>query len=158
MRRMIAFNLVVLFFLFGGIVVAGTIYTWTDADGVKRYSNAQPPEDTENVQTIREVQYDQRGEDRSRQEYNRMVEDASRKADRHFKEQARKKDQQAEVRQQRQQEEKDQQIDAERARLLKELETIQKRGYSSTFTKGMKESLIKEVQDKLDRLAGHSVE
>ena len=43
-----------------------------------------PPEDVENVQTIPEIPYDQGGEDQNRQEYDRMVEDASKDADQAF--------------------------------------------------------------------------
>jgi DNA topoisomerase VI subunit B len=133
-------------------VSAGAIYTWTDADGVKRYSNSQPPEDAENVQTIEEVPYDGSGADQHRQEFDRMVKDASREADRHFKQQAQEKARQAEAKQRQQQAEKAQQIAAEKARLLKEIEAIQQRAFSPTFTKGMQDNLIREVQEKIDRL------
>jgi acyl-CoA reductase-like NAD-dependent aldehyde dehydrogenase len=156
MCRMIVLNLTVWFFLFGGTVTAGTIYTWTDADGVKRYSNSQPPEDAENVQTIDEIQYDQRGDDQRRQEYNRMVERASKSADRHFEEQAREKERQAEARQQREQDARDQQLEKARAELLKQIDDLQKRGYSATFTKGMKENLINGIQEKIDQLENNA--
>lgn len=152
MRPMIISGLTVLLFLFGSTVSANTIYTWTDADGVKRYSNSQPPEDAVNVQTIEEIQYDQDNDNQRRQEYDRMVEDASQSADRHFEEQAEKEKRQAEARQQREQEMKNQQIEKARAELLKEIDDLQKRGYSATFTQGMKENLIKAVQEKIDQL------
>jgi Domain of unknown function (DUF4124) len=156
MRPTIAFGLTILFFLFGSTVAANTIYTWTDADGVKRYSNSQPPEDAENVRTIEEIQYDQGDANQRRHEYDRMVEDASKSADRHFEEQALEKTRQAEAMQQSEQDIKDQQIEKARAELLKEIDAIQKRGYSPTFTQGMKENLIKEVQEKIDQLEGNT--
>ena len=55
MRRIIITVLIVWFMLLGGTAMADTIYTWTDADGVKRYSNHQPPEGVDNVETIEEV-------------------------------------------------------------------------------------------------------
>ncbi|BBO69522.1 hypothetical protein DSCA_34520 [Desulfosarcina alkanivorans] len=152
MHRTIVAGLTALLFLLGGTATAGTIYTWTDADGVKRYSNSQPPEDARDVQTIEEIQYDQGAEDQRRQEFDRMVQEASEDADRHFETRAREKEQQAEASRQRRQEAKDRQIEEARAELLKEMDAIQDRGYSATFTQGMKENLIKAVQEKIDQL------
>jgi len=131
---------------------AGTIYTWTDADGVKHYSNAQPPEDNENVQTIEEVPYDQAGAVRIRQEYDRMVEEASENADRHFDQQAREKARQQKERQQQQQEEKERRIGEQRAVLEKQIEAIGNRALSPTFTQGMRDNLIRQLQEKIDQL------
>ena len=137
-------------------VSAGTIYTWTDADGIKRFSNSKPPADAKNVRTIEEVPYDQAGADQRRQAFDRMVQEASREADLHFKQQAEKKAQQAEARQRQQEAEKAQQIAIEKAKLLKEIEAIQRRAFSPTFTKGMQDNLIREVQEKIDRLESAS--
>lgn len=156
MRRIIFISLTAWLVLLGNTVLADTIYTWTDADGVKRYSNSQPPENAENVQKIQEVQYDDGGADRNRQEYDRMVKDASREADRQLEEQARKKARQAAAKQRQEEAQKAQHIDEERAKLMKEIAAIQNRGYSTTFTKGMKDNLIKEVQEKIDQLEGGS--
>ncbi len=152
MRRMIVFSLTALFFLYGNQGVADTIYRWTDADGVKRYSNSQPPDDVENVQTIEEIQYDQVGDDQNRQEYNRMVEDASQGADRHFKEQAEQKDREAEAERQQQLEAQAQRIEEERAKLQKEIDDLEGRGLGPTFSAGQKENLIKQVQERIDHL------
>ena len=152
MHRFILIGFAALFMLGATTALAGTIYTWTDADGVKRYANSPPPEDVANVQTIDEVQYDDAGADRQRQEFERMVEDASREADRHFDRQAGEKARQAAARKRREQSEQNLKVEAERARLMKEIEAIEQRGYSPTFTQGMKENLIKQVQDKIDQL------
>jgi len=138
--------------LIGNTVPAGTIYTWTDADGVKHYSNQQPPEGNENVQTIGEVQYDEAGADRNRQEYDRMVEEASQKADRHFDQQAREKANQQAERQQQQQEEKDRRIAEQRAVLEKQIEALRNRALSTSFTIGMRDNLIRQLQEKIDQL------
>jgi len=152
MHRKIVFSFTALFILFGSTVFADTIYTWTDADGVKRYSNSQPPEDVENVQTIQEIPYDQRGDDQNRREYNRMVEDASNSADRHFEEQADKKAQETEARRQQQLEAQARRIEQERAKLQKEIDDIQGRGLSPTFSAGQKAYLIKQVQERINQL------
>jgi len=152
MRWLSLIALVACILLVGNTVPAGTIYTWTDADGVKHYSNEQPPEDSENVQTIEEVQSDQAGADQNRQEYDRMVEKASENADRHFDEQAREEALQEEERQQQQQEEKDRRIAEQRARLEKEIEAVRSRGLGPNFTKGMQDNLIRQLQEKIDQL------
>ena len=152
MRRMIIFSLTALFFLFGNTVIADTIYTWTDADGVKRYSNSKPPENVENVQTIQEIQYDQRGDDQRRQEYDRMVEDANQSADRHFKEQAEQKAQNAKAERRQQLEAQAQQIEETRSQLQKAIDDLEGRALSRTFSNGQKEYLIKQVEEKIDQL------
>jgi hypothetical protein len=152
MRWIPLIALVACLLFFGNTVPAGTIYTWTDADGVKHYSNEQPPEDNENVETIEEVQYDQAEADRNRQEFDRMVEEASEEADRHFEQQSREKARQEEERQQRNKEVKKQQAAEQRTRLEKQIETLRNRGLSPTFTKGMRDNLIRQLQEEIDRL------
>lgn len=152
MHRIIVLILTILVFLFGSTVVAKTIYTWTDADGVKRYSNSQPPEDAENVQTMQEIPYDQREDDQSRRQYDRMVEDASKSADQYFEKQADKKAQEKEARRQQHLEAQARRIEKERAKLQKEIDEIQGRGLSRTFSSGQKAYLIKQVQEKINQL------
>jgi flagellar biosynthesis GTPase FlhF len=152
MIRKIFYILLFLSFTMVNCALAGTIYTWTDADGVKRYSNAAPPEGAEHVRTIEEVQTNQDTNDRVRQDYDRMVEEASQEADRHFEEQAEKKAQAAEAARNRKQEMQAQQVDQEREKLQKEIEALQNRGLSRTFSAGQKEYLIKQLQDQIDQL------
>lgn len=143
---------VVLSVLLANVVAAGTIYRWTDVDGVQRYSNAHPPEGAENVTTIDEVQGDQTSGDQIRQEYDRMVEEASQEADRHFEEQAERKSKARQAAQQQKQENHTQQLEQKRQQLQKEIEAIQNRGLSRTFSEGQKEYLIKQIQDKIDQI------
>lgn len=152
MGRIIIIVLTAWFVLLGGTAMADTIYTWTDADGVKRYSNHQPPENVDNVETIEEVQYDATGADSSRREFEQMVKEASQEADRHFEQQAREKAMQAQAQQRREQNAQDEKIAKERARLMEEIEAIKQRGYSATFTKGMQDNLIRQIQEQIDRL------
>jgi hypothetical protein len=152
MIRTIVSILLVLSFMLVNVALAGTIYTWTDADGVRRYSNAEPPEGVENVKTIDEVQTDQDNSDRIRQEYDRMVEEASQNADRQFEEQAQKKAREAETERNRKQEQHAQQLEQEREKLQQEIESLKNRGLSTTFSAGQKEHLIKQLQDKIDQL------
>lgn len=152
MRWTPLFTITACFLLAGNTALAGTIYTWTDADGVKRYSNSQPPEDADNVQTIDEVQYDERGADQRRKDFDRMAEEAGEDADRHFEEQARKKQQTAEVQRQRQQAEKARQVAEEQAKLQKQIEAVQARGLGPNFSAGQRDNLVRQLQKQIDQL------
>ncbi len=134
--------------------LAGTIYTWTDADGVKRYSNSQPPEDAENVESIQEIQYDEQQANQQRQAFDTMVEEAGEEADRHFEQQADKKAREAEERRQAELDERTRQIIEEQARLRQEIARIENRGLSTTFTMGMKEQQIEQIKKKIAELEG----
>jgi len=138
--------------LAGHAAPAGTIYTWTDANGVKHYSNSPPLEDVDNVQTTDEVQYDNAGTDSSRQEFDRMVEKASEEADRQIEAQDRKKEQQAKRQNRLKQEARARQVAEEKARLANEIEALQNRALGPTFTQGMRDNLIQQIREKIDRL------
>lgn len=139
-------------FMLVGVTMAGTIYTWTDADGVKRYSNAQPPEGTGNVRTIDEVQSSQDNSSQIRQEYDRMVDEASQKADRHFKEQAERKAKARDAEKEQKKDQYDQQLLHQRQKLLQEIDALRNRGLSATFSAGQREYLIEQLQEKIDQI------
>jgi hypothetical protein len=136
----------------GDIAQAETIYTWTDADGVKRYSNSQPPEDARHVRTIEEIPYNQGNEDRNQQAFDQMVDEAGREADEHFKEQAEKKANDAVLEQAQRKQVQSERIAAQRAELQKKIDAIQGRALGPTFTQGMKDNQIKQIQDQIDNL------
>jgi len=131
---------------------ADTIYTWTDENGVKRYSNSQPPDDAGQVQTIEGVRYDDAGGDANRQAYDRMVKEAAQEADRQFNQQEQEKARRIETKKQQEATAEALRVAQERDRLMKQIEEIKNRGYSATFTKGMQDNLIREVQEKIDKL------
>ena len=152
MRIPIILTLTICLSILGSPSWAGTIYTWTDADGVKRYSNSQPPEDVEDVQTIDEVEYDDTDAESRRRDFDRMAEEAGEEADKHFESQARQQARQEAQQKKRKEEARNQQIAAEKARLMKKIEALQNRGLGPNFTKGMRDNLIRPLQDKLDQL------
>ena len=131
---------------------AGTIYTWTDADGVRRYSNTEPPEGVDGVEIIDEIQGDYSDDDSARSEYDRMVEKASQEADEHFAEQEKEKARAAEAEKQRRQAAQEDRIAAERQKLQAEIDAIDARGLGPTFSAGQKAAMIKAIQEKIDRL------
>ena len=128
------------------------IYTWTDANGVKRYSNAQPPEGANNVQTMDELKTSQDNIDKNRQEYDRMVEKASQEADRQFEEQAQQKAKAKESARKSARDEERRKLEQARQKLQEELDAIRGRGLSTTFSAGQKANLIKQVQAKIDQI------
>ena len=136
----------------GYTVCTAAIYTWTDAHGIKRYSNAQPPDDAENVRRIDEIPYDPQNAERIRQEFEQMVEEAGREADRHFEEQAEEKAREEQLEQEEKQAQQDQRIARERAGLEQQIAEIERRGLGPHFTAGMKENLIRQIQEKIERL------
>ena len=152
MRWTPLFTITACLLLAGSTALAGTIYTWTDADGVRRYSNSQPPEDADNVQTIDEVQYDEAGAGKRRQDFDRMAQEAGEDADRHFEEQAKKREQAAEDQRRRQQAEKSRQVAEDRAKLQKQIEDIQARGLGPNFSAGQRDNLIRQIQEKIEGL------
>ena len=152
MRTTTILTITVCLLIIGSLALAGTIYTWTDANGVKHYSNQQPPEGAENVQAMDEVQYDSVGADSNRQEYDHMVEKASEEADRQIEAQDRKKEQQAKQQNRLKQEAHARQVAEEKARLMNEIEALQNRALGPTFTQGMRDNLIQQIREKIDRL------
>jgi len=152
MTRIVFLSIVLLTVLSAGSGFAGTIYTWTGADGVRRYSNSQPPEGAENVQTLDELEGNQTDRDRLRREYDNMVEKAGRQADEHFKAQEEKKARQAEAERTAQEAKQAERIAAERAKLQEQINTIKGRGLGPTFSPGQKAAMIEKIQAKIDLL------
>jgi len=154
------------FLLFVPDLNAGSIYTWTDENGVKRYSNEAPNEDPKDVKVIDEMSHTQADEEQSRQNSEKL-------------EKVREELEAAEI----EREQKNKKIDAEKKkaaietlnkkvllekeRLQNEIRRIEqmatgfrrvknKKGQtitiSNSFSLAMKKSKIKEYQDKLDLL------
>jgi hypothetical protein len=136
---------------------AQRIYTWTDSNGTLHFSNEPPPEGARNVEIIEstsspDTTETEPSESENRRAYERMVEKA--KAEARELEKARKaREAAAEAEKQRRaQEARDARVEAERAKLQKEIDDIQARGLSRTFSQGMKDNLIRKVQEQIDRL------
>ena len=90
--------------------------------------------------------------DEARKAYDKMVEEATREADEYVQE--KQKEQQAAAADTRVQKDDafEGRVQAESQRIRKEMEIVQGRGLSSTFTQGMKDNLLKELQGKLNLL------
>ena len=90
--------------------------------------------------------------DEARQAYDKMVEESVKEADEYLQEkESRKKaaDTQAQSMQDSAQSEK---IQAEAQRIQAEMDAGSNRGLGPTFSQGMKDNLLKQLQDKLNQL------
>ncbi|MBR9987244.1 MAG: hypothetical protein KFF68_15180 [Desulfosarcina sp.] len=90
--------------------------------------------------------------DEARQAYNKMVEESVKEADEYLQEKEGKKkvaDAQAQSEQDSALSEK---IQAEVQRIQAEKDTVSNRGLGPTFSQGMKDNLLEQLQNKLDRL------
>lgn len=90
--------------------------------------------------------------DEARQAYDKMVEESVKEADEYLQEKERQKkaaDAQAQSKQDSVLSEK---IEAEVQRIQAEMDAVSNRGLGPTFSQGMKDNLLKQLQDKLDRM------
>lgn len=132
------------------------IYTWTDKNGVKQFSDQQPQGvDTYEVITNPSSQDGTGGNGSGasvRPEYERMireVQNENRQADQK-KEQAEKDRQKAEARQAEMKKEAEK--EAQRQQIQKKIDALNQRALSPTFSKGMRDSQIKKLQEQMEAL------
>ncbi len=130
---------------------AGSIYTWTDENGVKRYSNEAPSDDPKDLKVINEIPHTQADDEKSRQNAEKL-------------EQVLEEREAAEI----EREQKNKEIDAEKKKTVKdflnkkvllekerlqnEIRRIEQLAIGRPYSIAMKKSKIKESQDKLDLL------
>jgi len=131
-----------------------SIYTWTDKNGVKRFSDRQP-DDVKHYDTIRispdQSEFGAPAGD-SRPEYDRMIENirqekqlteqehtqagADRAAEEKRGEDARKKER----------------IEAERKQLQEKIDDLKKRPTGRAYSQSLKNARIEEIEKQLDKL------
>ena len=133
-----------------------TIYTWTDRDGTRRFSNQPPPEGVKMYQaeTVSPANTADTPAEKRRAGYDRMVERAAAES-RHL-EQQRKTAEAAKAAEQQRQAEAHRQnhIEAQRKQLEKKIKAIRKRALSPTYTQGMQEAQIEELRQQIKQLSG----
>jgi hypothetical protein len=132
-----------------------TIYSWTDENGVQRFSDHSPPEGVANFKQFESPSIppdSPEATDERRPSYDQMVRRASQNAQR--MEQQRKAEAAARAAEEKRLAEKRRQakIKAERNRLLQQIEAIRNRALSPTFPQGMKEAQIDKIQKQIDAL------
>lgn len=132
------------------IVNADTIYTWTDEEGVRRFSD-QPPAEAADVQTIA-AEPPASADPGARDSYLRMLEEAEQdrrrleaQREQEAAEAASKAEEEARARRQAR-------IDAERERLQRQIDELNKRMLGPYFSQGMRQAQIDAIQEKIDAL------
>ena len=91
--------------------------------------------------------------DEARQAYDKMVEEATREADAYLQEKEARQQAAEETSRERMDAALQARTEAERQRLLNEMDAVRRRGLGPNFTQGMKEYRLGELQQHLDRLA-----
>ena len=154
MKHLILIWIIVLAW-FTANVTADTIYKWTDAQGVQRFSNEPPPDSVKTFDTIKSVNpptQTQEPERQRRSSYDSMVESASSQADQ-LRKQRVSRENAAEInRQEVANQQRKAEIESKRRELEGEIAEIQKRAVSPTYPKGMKEAQIQKIQEQIDQL------
>lgn len=134
---------------------AQTIYTWTDANGVRHYTTSAPPADAVDpeiyIQGGNETGPADQGNAR-RESFDNMVERARIEAER--LEQERLEAERTRERQEREAAEKRRQAElaAKRRALQEKIDALRGRALSPTFSQGMRDSQIEALQAQIDQL------
>jgi membrane-bound lytic murein transglycosylase len=138
-----------------GRLHADTLYSWTDADGVRRYSNATPPQGAKDVKIIETETSPQDSTptaDATHQRYEQMVDKARSESRQLEKDRQAEEAARAAEKRRRQKTERKRRIDNERRKLQAEIDAVKARGLSRTFSQGMKDNLIRKIKERLDSL------
>jgi len=147
MRNWITVTLIVL--LLTTPAFGDTIYIWTDKDGVKRFSD-QPPTDVEAFETI---QGEAAGaEDQNREGLQQMFDQVAQENREAEQRRAEKEAERKAKAERRAEEKREAKIKVQRDRLQQQIDELNKRALSPTFTQGMRDNLINEVQKQIDAL------
>ncbi|MDJ0668878.1 MAG: DUF4124 domain-containing protein [Desulfobacterales bacterium] len=144
-----------LFFLIAGMVQAGTVYYWTDENGVRHFSNTGPPDDVQEVGTKAETRSTAPVEAEPEQITDNepdpgtpVTQEDQPGSSPTFRERA----------EAAQQERLARQSEDERRRLQAEIEQVEQRSLSRTFTEGMRDARLNPLRQQLALLDANPAE
>ena len=134
---------------------AGTIYSWTDKNGIKKYSNTAPEEDVEHLEVIEEMPLSETSNTDIE-----VDEEGLGQADRELEVDNRISELKTEQQQIKNEEKKNkiadgplnEKIQAEKIRLLEKIDHIEKLAVGRSLSLARKNAMIKQFRDKLDLL------
>lgn len=129
---------------------AATIYIWTDADGVKHFSDQPPPEGTEDYDVAQGV-IDRSGSDQ-REGFKQMMQEVEQDNQQADQEREVKKAEQAAAEKEKKAAEEQARIQAERDLLQKEIDALNNRALSTTFTEGMRQNQIDAIRKEMEKI------
>jgi len=130
---------------------AGKIYSWTDENGVKQYSNTRPGEGAGDIDVMDETPGDPRHSDknRERQKLINNLKSHNEAADEERKAEEEERDAKKAEEKEQARKEIAPKVEAEKNRLLEEIKMYENRAVGPTFSLALKNSLIKKLKDKL---------
>ena len=130
---------------------AGKIYSWTDENGVKQYSNTQPGEGAGDIEIMDEKPGDPRYSDKN-MERQKLINDLkarNKAAEKERKAEEEKQDAKKAEERSQARKEMDPKIQAEKNRLIEEIKMYEQRAVGPNFSLALKNSIIKKLKDKL---------
>jgi predicted nucleic acid-binding Zn-ribbon protein len=135
-------------------VSADTVYSWTDEQGVQRFSNDPPPE---GIEFFKKFESPTPPQNRSaveerRSSYDQMVRKASEETLQLEQQREAEAAAQATEKKRMAEAQRKEKIQNERNRLDRQIEAIAKRALSPTYTQGMKQALINEIKKQIAAL------
>jgi hypothetical protein len=154
MKKAVIYVLIAVFWISPCFADETTIYTWTDNNGVKRFSD-HPPENVKHYETIVVPPEESEGAEPSnenRHEYDQMIESI-----RQEKQQAERERIQAEAdrtagERRDADTRKKERIEAERRQLQDKIDALKKRPTGRTYSQSLKNARIEEIEKQLDKL------
>lgn len=129
---------------------AGTIYIWTDANGVKHFSDQAPPKGIQNYDTV-QGEIDRSGSEQ-REGFKQMMEEVEQENLQADQEREAKKAAKAAAEKEKKAAEEQNRIQAERERLQKKIDELNNRALSPTFTEGMRQAQIAAIRKEMEKI------
>lgn len=153
MKRSAVFVFIIMFWVYP-CFADENIYTWTDKNGVKRFSDRQPDE-VKHYDTIR-ISPDQSKfgapAEESRPEYDQMIENI--RQEKQLTEQERIQAEADRVSEEKSNADtrKKERIEAERKQLQEKIDDLKKRPTGRAYSQSLKNARIEEIEKQLDKL------
>ena len=132
---------------------AGAVYSWTDENGVRVFSDTPPADGAKDLVQTDKIVTDETENQKSKAAYNRMVEQAKRQAMETNEAAQEQKDRTAARRKAQENDAITEKRNAEMQRLRAEIAKIRARGLGPNFTQGMKDNMIKQIKEQMAALS-----
>jgi len=129
---------------------AGTIYIWTDAQGVKHYADQPPPEGVKDYDVAQGVI--NRSDSENREGFKQMMQEIEQENLKTDQEREAQKAAREAAEAEKKAAAENARIEAEQARLQEKIDALNNRALSPTFTEGMRRAQIEAIQKEMDNL------
>jgi hypothetical protein len=135
--------------------LSDTIYSWTDEQGVLRFSNEPPPENIKQFDKLESQPSSATTPDsglQRRSSYDQMVQRSEQEAQQIEQQRQQEARDKAEDLRRRSETKRKAETEAARRRLEEQIEAIKKRAVSPTYSQGMKQSQIDRLRKQIEQL------